>query len=367
MHTGCVHVITLSAPVNLGKKGIVGAGEWIMTDLNAFEIAALARPVGEATVNKFVMAKKPAGEWEDIPDEADRAKRPILILRPGVIGDLLFLTPALRELKRTTGKKIVLCTWPYNFDQFLGCDFIDELTPYPLDASTAWRFSEIKDLWNTVEKDHENHATDSFAKALGLTIPLPDYRPFYRVTDEEKEASKKHLFKNRPTLVVQQVASSPARTYPLAQWLEVIVKLERAGWGILLMGLNGQYPPFPQQYSTPFIRDLSRPGIPFREAAAVLSQATAFVGVDSALIHLCHALDIPAVGLYGPFPWQLRTGKAPKTIAVSGVGGCAPCFYHSHNGRAVPPNKPCSARQQCVVLAGITPDRVVAKVSLLKP
>lgn len=338
-----------------------------MNDLNAFEVAAAARPPGSASLDKFVIPKQPEGEWMDLPDSKDRENRPVLIMRTGVIGDLLFLTPALREFKKTTGKKIVVCAWEKYLPQLEGCDFIDGVISYPLKASDAWRYSEIKFLDYVMEVDHENHATDAFAKALGLSVPLPDYRPFYKVTEAEKEAAKSHIYAVRPTLVVQQTASSPTRNYPLEKWFEVIVRLERSGWGILLVGLNGDFPEFPVQHSTPFIRDLSRPGMSFRETAAVLSLATGFVGVDSALVHLCHALDIPAVGIYGPFPWQIRTAKAPKTIAVSGVGPCAPCFYHTYKGPPFPPGKPCTQKQMCVVLADISPDRIVAKVSLLKP
>lgn len=347
-----MHLLKLEHAVQL-KHGPVEAGEWILNDLNAFEIAAGARPVGGARVHGVIAT--PAGNG------------PVLFMRNGAIGDLLFLGVALREFKRTTGKKVALCTWPTNFAMFDDCDFVDALISYPLKASHASWFSEIHDLFNVMERDHENHASDAFAKEIGLTVPLPDYKPFYRVTDAEKEAAKKHVFTARPTLVIQPAASSPTRSYPMAQWLEVILKLERAGWGIVLLGLPGQFPPFPQEHATPFIRDLSRPGLPLREAAAVLSLATAFVGVDSAFLHLCHALDIPAVGLFASIPWGVRTSKAPKTIALSGVGACAPCFYHAHNGAAFPRNKPCSTVGRCVVLADIPPERVVNKVMLLKP
>ncbi len=221
---------------------------------------------------------------------------------------------------------------------------------------------------NTMETYHDMHATDAFSdRLLGLDERVSDYRPVYRVTDAEKEAAQKYLFKNRPNLAVQVRASVANRDYPMPQWLEVIKKLEQRGWGILLLGSKGQVPPLAPQDQSPFIRNLADEGLTFRESAAVLSQCQAFVGVDSAWAHMCHALDIPAVVLFGAFSWETRTSKAPKTIALSGVGECAPCNWHMHAGRQFPPNKPCSARQQCVVLAGITADRIVSKVSLLKP
>ncbi len=361
-----MYTLTIKHPMRINGS-VVGAGEWILNDLNAFEMAAASRPPGSSSLEPFRIAKKPEGEWEDTPDESDRSNRPILIVRSGVIGDLLFLSPVLREMKKNTGKKIALCTWPKFFSQFEGCDFIEELVAYPIKASSAWKFSEIICTDYTMELDHENHATDSFARVLGVPTPLSDYKPFYHVRDEEKESAKKHLFKGRPNLVVHQTASAPNRNYPLALWQEVIVRLERAGWGILLVGKEQDFPDFPPHSMTPFIRDISKIGLSFRETAAVLSQSTAFVGVDSALVHLCHALDIPAVGIYGPFPWQIRTAKAPKTTAVSGTGECAPCFYHAYKGPPFPKNKPCSRQQVCTVLASITPDRICAKVALLKP
>ncbi len=365
-----MHVITLSEPVNLGKTlGVLPAGEWLVHDLNAFEIARMAQR-GAAKISQYTVPPQPTGEWMDIPDEDVRARRPILVMRSGAIGDLLLLTPALGVLqKNNPGKRIHLSCFKHHREMFdpLSTGFIDQIQPYPLPLSSAWAFSKIISLENTMECDHTQHATDVFAKALGLTTPLADYRPVYHVTDAEKEAAQKHLFKNRPNLAVQVRASVANRDYPMPQWLEVIKKLEQRGWGILLLGSKGQVPPLAPQDQSPFIRNLAEEGLTFRESAAVLSQCQAFVGVDSAWAHMCHALDISAVVLFGAFRWETRTGKAPKTIALSGVGECAPCNWHMTAGHAFPPNKPCSARQQCVVLAGISPQQIVNKVSLLKP
>ncbi|HEX2900448.1 MAG TPA: glycosyltransferase family 9 protein [Bacteroidia bacterium] len=369
MHTGFVHLLTLSEPVNLGKTlGILGAGQWLCHDLNAFEIARLA-PRGAAKISQYTIPYQPAGEWTDIPDEVDRAKRPMLIMRSGAIGDLLLLNPALLQMNAESDgdSEFHLCCFPHHFSIFENCAFIDKLVSYPFCAEDAHKYRAILSLENTMECDHSQHATDVFAKALGLTTPLADYRPVYHVADAEKEVAQKHLFQKRPNLAIQVRASVANRDYPMPQWLEVIKKLEQRGWGILLLGSKGQVPPLAPPDQSPFIRNLAEEGLTFRESAAVLSQCQAFVGVDSAWAHMCHALDIPAVVLFGAFSWETRTSKAPKTIALSGVGECAPCNWHMHAGRAFPPNKPCSKQQLCVVLASIEPERIVAKVDALKP
>ncbi len=103
------------------------------------------------------------------------------------------------------------------------------------------------------------------------------------------------------------------------------------------------------------------------QSAAWVRNCDAFVGVDSSLLHLCHAFDVPAVGLYAAFPWQQRTSKAPLTRALTGIGECAPCRWHMHAGRHFPPNKPCSSVGYCTVLAGIEPVKIIASVNKLKP
>ncbi len=349
-----MHLLTLSEPVNLGKTlGVLGAGQWLCHDLNAFEIARMA-PRGAAQVERF----KPT---------TFGGTQPALIMRSGAIGDLLLLTPAIEEWVALGRGRPALSCFNHHHDNFTGNLSLAGLTQYPLPADQIQFYSNIISLENTMECDHTQHATDVFAKALGLTTPLADYRPVYHVTDAEKEAAQLRIFHQRPNLAIQVRASVANRDYPMPQWLEVIKKLEQRGWGILLLGSKGQVPPLAPQDQSPFIRNLAEEGLTFRESAAVLSQCQAFVGVDSAWAHMCHALDIPAVVLFAAFSWETRTSKAPKTIAITGVGECAPCNWHMHAGRQFPPNKPCSAQQQCVVLAGITPDRVVAKVSLLKP
>lgn len=359
-----MHLLTLREPVNLGKTlGILPAGDWLMHDLNAFEIAQMA-PRGAATVQKY----------EHVATNSDE---PPLIVRSGAIGDLLLLTPALKAMADKIGRRVQVACFAHHRQIFNLNESILGIQDYPIrqhpinrpmqSVSSMKQYGSIISLENIMEVNHAEHATDVFAKALGLTTPLPSYKPIYHVTDEEKAATKKHLFENRPNLVIQPVASVKNRDYPLPLWMEVMRKAEQRGWGILIVGKKGQIPPMPSSWQNPFVRDLSQLDLSLRESVAVLSQAQAFCGVDSAFAHFCHALDIPAVVLFAAFDWKTRTAHAPKTIALSGIGECAPCNWHMHAGRMFPPNKPCTKPQFCTVLAGITPERVISKLDLLKP
>lgn len=358
-----MHSLTLTQPVNVGPTfGTLTPGLWIMHDLNAFEIAQMA-PRGSATVDSF-------GGIDSLFSGNPDPDKPLLVMRSGAIGDLLMLTPALAALKREMGsRKLVLCTadTPAQTELFVGNKDVDELVRYPLEARLLENYSAVISLENTMESDHSRHASDVFAKALGVSIPLSDYRPRYVVLDAEKEQVKEHLFTGRPNVAIHMRASVANRNYPAPYWLEVIGRLEKSGWGILLLDSRGKIPPLPPHLNSPFIRNLSEKDLTFRQSAAILAQCDAFAGIDSAWIHMCHALDVPAVGLYGPFKWETRTAHAPKTFAISGNGDCAGCSWHMHAGRMFPPGKPCSTARHCVVLASIEPRRIVERVNLLKP
>lgn len=360
-----MHLLHLSEPVNLGRTlGTLQAGSWLMHDLNAFEIAIKAKR-GTAKVESYFHVDPRPLRYDN---EGNRITLSTLVMRSGAIGDLLLLTPALTVFDEKS-PSVLSCFKHHHelFSLFFGPRCISGLQKYPLPFEDIKNYSQIISLENTMECDHTQHATDVFAQALGLKTPLADYRPIYHVTDAEKAATEKHIFKGRPTIAIQPKASVANRDYPLPKWMEVIRKLESQGWGVVILGRKGQIPPMPPQWQNPFIRDLSQLDLSFRQSAAVLSQCAAFCGVDSAWAHMCHALDIPAVVLFAAFDWKTRTSKAPKTIAVTGVGECAPCNWHMHAGHQFPPNKPCSKVGLCTVLADITPERIISKINLVKP
>ncbi len=345
-----MHILTNSVPVHLGG-GLepLQPGEWLMHDANAFEIALRAE--------RGTVKIRDSG-WQKYLTTDSSA--PDLIMRSGAIGDLLMLGPALAEYEHPLSLSCFIHHWPV-------LQNVEICAPYPIRLERLELFRSVISLENTMETNHEEHATDVFAKALGVPTPLKSYKPIYHVRDDEKAATSKWLFKGRPNLAIQPRASIPNRDYPGQLWGEVILELEKRGWGILLIGRKGQIPPLGDKMKSPFIRNLAEEDLSLRESVAVLSQCDAFAGVDSSFNHFAAALDIPSVSLFGPFKWQTRAAHYPLNTALTGPGDCAGCSWHMHNGRMFPPNKPCTEKGFCVVLAGIKTERIVAKIDALKP
>lgn len=329
----------------MGAHGTLAPGEWICTDQNAAELLLMGER-GTSTITN--LGKSFVGE----------SGKGTLYLRSGAIGDLLLLSPALKAMRQEfPNAHLSLCCFPKHFEVVADLDI--DLIQYPLPHELAGRYGHILSLEDTMEVDHTQHATDIFAKEIGVKVQ--DYQPVYAVSElEHAWALSEKPRGTRKRVGIQPAASVANRDYSLPHWLTVIERLiYRENCEVLLFGRKGQIPPL--RLSGP-VYNLSEKEYTFRQSAALLNTCDVFCGVDSSLLHLCHALGKPAVGLFAAFDWKTRTAKAPLTWALTGIGDCAPCSWHKHAGHAFPPDKPCARLRNCHVLASIEPDRIVSKI-----
>lgn len=352
-HNATLHHLTNTKPIDMGSLGILSPGEWLVNDQNAFELG-LRGARGDVRLREI-----------SFPGCADTVCS-IFLIRCGAWGDLLYLTPAIRALReKYPNAAIRIASFPQHHALFEGNPHVQAIETYPVKASSPLPFDLewTVNLEDCMEVNPGVHATDAFAQALGVTVT--DYKPVYVLKDDEVEFAKRIYPKGeRPRVGLQCKSSRITRDYPFQLWGQAIDGLIKRGWEIYLFGSPGQV----KLQGTPeHVINLTEKNLTFRESAAILSTMDAFCGVDSALLPLCHALDKPAIGLYGPFPWESRTGKAPLTRAISGNGPCAPCFWHTHAGRHFPPNCPSQKFNFCGVLADIPPERIISKIDALKP
>lgn len=347
-----MHVIHLTKPVNTASSiGTMLPGDYLVQDKNAFEIALMAED-GTAHIRDALIPQNPNPTSH-------------LIMRSGAIGDLLLMTPAISAYRIAHPSfTIDLCCCPELMGIFENTGLFDRLITYPLDLSLGYDYDRIISLENVMEKAGDTHATDAFAAALDVGVL--DYKPIYHVTDHEKKKAASILSGHRPKVGLQLRTSSKNRDYPAYLWVQVMHALEEKGWDVYLFGLPGQIPLLPPEFCRPNIHDLSQKERTLRETVALIDGLDAFCGIDSSLLHFCHALKKPAVGLFGPFKWQTRIMNAPFITALTGSGDCAGCGWHVKIGQHFP-DKPCRKTQLCSVLADIKPERIVAKIDALKP
>lgn len=344
-----MHTLTLKEALDIGPNGILEPGDYLVEDVNGGQLLSMA---WDAKLTPF-----------EPPSYPGQAKN-VLIVRPGGFGDLILLTPVIRALKYWINdvKISVACFPQYKavFDGLGLCDWV----PYPIPAMALAPFTQVIFMENSIERGEDGktlHMTEAFAKRA-WTINVVEKQAEYAVSEEEKTWAEAYCAKKWPVpgsvkrIAIQCEASTHCRSYP--QLGEVIAQLYSRGWHCFLLG---------SPFSIPIqnrlrVTNCTLDNLTFRQSAAVLNACDIVLGPDSALIHVAGAIGKPAVGLYGPFPWQLRTAYAPNTIALQGHGPCAPCFYHGRNGEHFPRNGPCHKVGKCVVLDSISPSSVVQKV-----
>lgn len=341
-----MHILENTQPIPLGKPGVLPPGRWLVQDQNAFEMGLMGER-GSVTLTK-------------IPnDMSPQTAINLLLLRSGAIGDLLLLSPAVRAFRaKHPQARITLCRFSMHAGLFDETGIFDDYADYPLPVSG--NYDTIFSLENVLELNPTVHATDCFAAALGVTVT--DYKPSYFVRNFEHKDAERYLKRSdRPKLAVQLLASANNRNYPMPLWKKVIDALILNGWHVILFGSPELTAKMNHgKFMTPLVGH-------FRECAAVFAGCTAFVGVDSVWSHMCHALDVPGVVLYGAFDPATRTGKNPGVTALVGQGPCAPCSHHIHAGNHFPRQWPCAQKQVCSVLGSINPATVISAVNRLKP
>lgn len=285
----------------------------------------------------------------------------IWLNRGGGFGDLLMLTPLMRELKHRWPKCYIhiACGIDYH-SLFEDIDVYREHIPIPIeklkDIDSLVCFEELVEGNPAAE---HLHMAQLFARQLGIV--LKDLKPEYHVHDEEKEWALERFQRNGlPRIGMQFMASGYYRTHP---GMGVILKQLAEKAEVFMMGTPKQVV---LQNPVENITNLMEEDITFRQSVAIASTCDACVSPDSALVHICSALDIPCVGLYGPFPSQLRT-TSERTFSFNGKAPCAPCFFHAETPDQFPAGMPCFEKKRCVALESIDPHQVVEKtLSLAK-
>ncbi len=360
-----MHILETEKLVDLGHGNVIEAGKYIIDDINGAQLLVLA---GGGTMTPL-LESRPFGEPLETGGDGWNDKR-VFFNRAGGYGDLILLTPVLREIKsRWPRCHIAVCTMVNYGEVLKGLPFVDEIIPFPVPASKARSFDAWVFYENAIERNPRAkvlHMTDLFAEIAGIEIEngidgeflrTPEYRVSYKEGVWVNEAYPRIPGVKR--VAIQLGASSAIRRYPAPLFFNAIRELCVRKWEVMLLGEKGEFQIDPKGIP-PNLRDLSIAGLKFRQSAAVVNTADVFIGNDSGLLHIAGALGVPAVGLYGAFPWRLRTAYCPTTVALSGVGECSPCFHHVHMRQHFPENCPSKDKGICEVLGTIKPERIVA-------
>ena len=357
-----MHIVTLPETLETNPGEFIKAGEYVADNLLCAQLINLGGDGGMRPLSE-TRPFNPSDDWN--------GKR-ILLMRAGGFGDIVNLTPTIRLFKKSWPKCEVHVASMGSYGTVLEhIPYVDGILKYPvltsiLDGFDAWVFYE-----NAIERNPRAQKVpmaDLFAEIAGFNMPIFgkfDGKPDYVVTPDEVSWAKVQ-YPRKPgirRLCIQPVASGACRVYQFSQMGLVLDAFKAKNqWETFLMGAPGEI----KMQETDSQHNLSTAGLSFRQSCAVVSECDCLLANDSSLLHIAGALGVPAVGLFGPFPWKLRTSYYTSVTALTGKGRCSPCFYHESLGKLTrdPFPKKCPSRDKghCEVLATIEPKKIISTI-----
>lgn len=217
--------------------------------------------------------------------------RKILVRRQAAWGDVLLLAPVIRAIKRT------FPGWPIFYDglcgevfqgnpDVAGCAQIGDM-PDALVVDLNGAYERRPDLPILVSY------TKEACKALGVSFWVYDADMFL-ATDPNELAVARSVFSGDRWIALHCGPSWPSKSWSAIKWFKLAVKLQEAGWKVVLVGhaVDGDY------HQIPCTRD-KRGKTSVSQLAAILSCCRLAVVIDSFVLHCCAARNVPTVALFG--------------------------------------------------------------------
>ena len=234
-----------------------------------------------------------------------------VIDRLGAPGDALITSNVIRCVKEKYPELRINCITPYpeliRFDPKI--ESINEPETFYSFDSTYWEL--------IVRKENSHNIIKHNLQRLG--IEKYDYKAKFYLSEDEKEWAKKEIIQfDRPILAISTKSKEPVKNWPEANWFKLIQKL-KSKFYIIQLGDDSE-PNF--EVCHRYAGKLS-----MRESAAILSNASHFIGPDSLLMHIANGLNIKSTIIFG--------GSRPvncfgydNNINLSTTLECSPCWIH---------------------------------------
>lgn len=313
-------------------KYIMGLGVFQQLQRDPSTNRKLLKPVPP----KFQNVYRPYTGQDDIDGEN------ILVFRTGGIGDLLFIQPNLRYLKeKYPNCNILFACGPQYQPMIETWDCVDEILDLPFKFSTLQKTKYHMLFEGVIERCLQAESMNSyniFSKWLGLDLPdellVPKQTPKEDLVEKCQGILKEWNIPEKSFVVLQLRASSPIRSPRPDFWKDLVNKLADKGHHVLLTDNPRQTDKvdnfIKMIYRKDMVHNFCKESIDIAHSIAVISLSEGVIATDSAMNHIAASVDIPALGIMGPFPGEIRFKTYPKMDWINSKRGCVPCFIHGH-------------------------------------
>jgi len=273
----------------------------------------------------------------------DLSGKRLMCWRTGGIGDMFFLIPVLRYLKKrypTCFLRVASgCQQPLE-----NLPEIDELYTMPYDAQLLedvdyhLMFQGI--IESSSDNSKSNHAVDMFFSYFSIDsiqFPSEDKRPHLAFTDSElswmKTTTKGMGIEDDDYVIGMQLeTSAPLRNFPKDKSKAVIDVLAREPKVKIVMIGTEQQGPLSAFYKGAYPNVIPALNFNVRQSIVLANRYDLILSPDSFMVQVAGSLGKPLVGLYGPFSSEVRMKYFKNAIGIEPNVVCSPCFKHDFRG-----------------------------------
>jgi ADP-heptose:LPS heptosyltransferase len=347
-----MHLFTTEETIRTSECDLL-PGTYVMEDLHSAQFMLAAQP-GKASIAEYKFT-----------DSAVKHPKTILIVRPGVYGDLLLMTPTIRALQDKYPDAVITVATFSRYQSIL-IGVVNSVIDYPVRPDDLKAYDAVYFMERIIEGNplsKETPAVDLFSEKIGLI--LTNKKLEYTILDRELEwANARYPRTEKKRIGIHVAASTACRSYPQSNLVKLIIDAAQHGYEVYLIGAPGQMNGGNQHGIT----NLMLEGLDIRQSIAAMNTCDVIVAPDSVMLHVAGALGKKAIGLFGPIKWQNRVVQAPTVYCIQGHTECeyGPC---GHNANPIEGHFPsyCPTRKNgfCALMAQINPDRVLAKINQL--
>lgn len=273
-----------------------------------------------------------------------RRKRMVAIVRLGGLGDLVCLLACAAGLRRRHPNSWLLLISPPGCAQLAVSSGVPDVTveAKSLVGRLMVHFPSVFSCYWPLLPDEYNppraqvlHLADEFGRALGVPADLSGVS--LRVPERVRRRVVQRLIQvnpeRQPVVVLHPGPSWPVREWPSQRWCE-LASIISARMPALIIKIGTDRDSMSRVRPFGLISNAVdwTNQLDVMEIAALIEQASVFIGIDSGPLHIAGVLRVPSVGLFGPISGKLRLHPAARTTIVSGELDCLGC-HHSPTGQ----------------------------------
>lgn len=249
-------------------------------------------------------------------------------------GSILQGHPALHQQSVLAGPISYDSLGRYNYHWF-----VDQVTEY---SSGADQLNVYDALYQSLGLDHR-YVPDKYKKPSLTLLPkdLTLREAYFKITKMEKGVD----LATEPYVVIAPACGSTLRSAPYQLWLELANRLMSQGFIVIMLGQVGGLMPaagcsFDEFYArwveisqnnAKAINSLGQPAL--RLGAALIEKARALFCLDSGLLYVAQAQQVPAISLWGTHHPSSRLGydRPYMDLAILARNECphAPCYAYA--------------------------------------